>query len=306
MRWPLLMLFLLFTLPLVGCKSPCDKVESALRVTEEQLTKAREDLSRQGVYTAALEHEMRIVRGEVIAGSPGKPVAVYPVRSLALGNQTGGHDSPSGLGDDGLQVIFIPRDAQSQPIQVPGDAMLQVLEISAEGHKRLLSSWYIDRDQIKASWKNGLLSQGYNVILPWKVLPGSEKLRLVAHFRLEDGRVFEADRDVSIRLPKGAAVRAMPVVVSDPTPMPTPTPILPQPKTILTPPAPTPPAPTPPAPVIPTRPMPTVDPVPVVPPTPPAPVKAKPPEGPSLGARPMIDPDIKPAAVSIGRPMREQ
>ena len=39
------------------------------------------------------------------------------------------------------------------------------------------------------------------VVLPWKRPPVSERLRVVAQLVLPDGRVFEADRDVTIRPP---------------------------------------------------------------------------------------------------------
>jgi hypothetical protein len=296
-------------LTLGGCKS-CDKVETALRSTEESLRETREELSRQGVYTAALEHEMRIIRGEVYAGVPGKPVAVFPVRSVVFGSQTGGHDSPNGLGDDGVQVILEPRNAEGKPIQVPGEAIVQVQEITPEGFKRLLSSWLIDKDMIKASWRQGLLSQGYNIILPWKVPPSTEKLRLVVQFRLEDGRVFEADKDITIRLPKGTPPKPesiptlpMPRQVEPTRPMPPPGPETSIPVVIPLPPPPSIHGPVPgsiPGPVPGSGTITVPVPSPSLPPKKPeGPIL----DGPSLGMKP-TDPAVKPAAVEIGRPMK--
>jgi len=283
MSRPLVLLLLGLTVAAgAGCRSNnTDRVESALRSTEECLREAKEQLHRQGTYTNALEHELRILRGEVHAGQPGQPVAIFPVRDVVLGRQTGGHDSASGQGDDGLQVIIEPRNAEGRPIQVPGDAMLQVLEVTTEGHKRLLSSWYIDKDQVKASWRMGLLSQGYNVILPWKVIPATEKLRLVLQFRLEDGRVFEADRDVTVRLPRGAVARPSTTVVSPEPPITT----LPPPKAEP-----------------PTR-VPTPIPEPPTP-LPEPPKKPEVPDGPILQRPAHTDPAVRPA-VELGRPGRE-
>jgi hypothetical protein len=282
----LLLLCAALGLTLGGCKS-CDKVESALRSTEESLRESREELARQGVYTSALEHEMRIIRGEVYAGTPGKPVAVFPVRGVAFGSQTGGHDAPNGLGDDGVQIILEPRNAEGKPIQVPGEAVVQIQEITPEGFKRLLSSWVLDRDQIKASWRQGLLSQGYNVILPWKLTPTSEKLRLVAQFKLEDGRVFETDKDITVRLPKGTTPRVDPL------------PSLPAPRTTI-PVTPMPPPNELPPPAQPRFPEPlTVPPVPVVPQKKPDPF-----DGPSLGWQPILDPPLRRVNVEMGPPRK--
>jgi hypothetical protein len=46
-----------------------------------------------------------------------------------------------------------------------------------------------------------LLSSGYFISLPWLAVPPSEKLRIVAQFQTADGAVFEAERDVQVRLP---------------------------------------------------------------------------------------------------------
>jgi hypothetical protein len=57
------------------------------------------------------------------------------------------------------------------------------------------------------------LSTGYVVALPWKLCPTTEKLRVVAQFKLPDGRVFEADKDVTIHVPPKAQ---QPVLATEP------------------------------------------------------------------------------------------
>src|SRR5262249_56036998 len=67
-------------------------------------------------------------------------------------------------------------------------------------------------DELRGTWGSGLLSTGYYVILPWKSWPASDKLRVVTQLVLPDGRVFEADKDVTIR-PTPARYRKAPTVV---------------------------------------------------------------------------------------------
>jgi hypothetical protein len=73
----------------------------------------------------------------------------------------------------------------------------------------------IPPEELRRSWKNGLLTTGYLLNLPWKVWPSSEKLRVTAQFQLADGRVFEADRDVTVRL---TPLNQRPAVVPNTTP----------------------------------------------------------------------------------------
>jgi hypothetical protein len=183
-----------------GCRS-CDRVESELRARETELREVKEELDRSRAYANGLQAELSAVSGipAPISGQP--PITAYPIRSLVLGRQTGGREDHSGSGDQLLQVVVEPHDAEDQAVKVPGSLVVQALEITPEGAKRPLSTWEVPSDQLRRSWHSGLLSTGYTIVLPWKRCPTTEKLRVVAQFKLPDGRVFEADKDVTIHVP---------------------------------------------------------------------------------------------------------
>ena len=124
----------------------------------------------------------------------------YPVHTLTLGRQTGGRDSDATGGDDSLQVVVEPRDADNQPVKVPGTLVVEALEIETSGVKRPLSSWHISEDELRRSYRTGLLTTGYVLVLPWKTFPSTDKLRVAVQLRTADGRLFAADKDVTIRV----------------------------------------------------------------------------------------------------------
>ena len=97
-------------------------------------------------------------------------------------------------------MVVQPLDADNQPVKAPGSLLIQALEITPAGLKQPLSSWQIPEDELRRSWRSGLLSTGYVLVLPWKVWPNSGKVRVVAQFHLDDGRLFEADKDVTVRV----------------------------------------------------------------------------------------------------------
>lgn len=183
-----------------GCRS-CDRVEAELRSRENDVRELREEVDRCGVYNQTLQQEVHALRGQLglpVDGSP--PPAAYPVQTLVLGRQTGGRSNDICPGDDALQVQIEPRDPDGQAIKAPGQLVVHAQEITTAGIKRPLSSWIVPPDELRRSWKNGLLTTGYLLNLPWKVWPSTEKLRVQVQFQLADGRVFEADRDVTVRL----------------------------------------------------------------------------------------------------------
>ena len=199
-----------FVLCLPGCRHNCDLVEAELRTREMQLADLRTERDQLHASNEALQHEIAALRG----GSPTKITPeeasqMFTLRSLVLGRQTGGLDDDGHPGDEALQVLVEPRDADGHAVKVPGRLVIQAVEITAEGLKKPLSAWEVSGDGLRRSWKNGLLSTGYYLVLPWKVWPSNEKVRVVAQFTLSDGRAFEAEKDITVRLVP-AAHRAPP------------------------------------------------------------------------------------------------
>jgi hypothetical protein len=248
-------------LSLNGCRS-CSPVEAELRARESDVRELHERLDRAEFHNQSLMRELCALRG--LPGPSGAiepPSEPFPVRCLALGRQTGGLPSDTLPADEGLRVQVEPRDPEGQAIKAPGTLIVEAQEITPEGLKRSLSAWQVPPQILRTRWISGLITTGYSVCLPWKVWPGTERIRVIARFQMLDGRVFEADKDVTIRilpenkrkslpLPAPATETPLPPAPIPFTPPPSPPepekppPDSPEPKSIL--PAPLPQAPLPP------------------------------------------------------------
>jgi hypothetical protein len=125
------------------------------------------------------------------------------VKEITLGRLTGGVDEDPKLpGDEALQVIVEPRDADNSVVKVPGSLHVSAYEILPQGQKVFLSCWEVSPGELRRKWDEPLLgSSAYRVILPWKTQPATERLRVAVKFRTVDGQEYEADKDVSLRLP---------------------------------------------------------------------------------------------------------
>jgi hypothetical protein len=197
MRRPVALLLLLLTTVLAGCRtSPRrDLVEAELRVKDQDLRELRADLERSEAYNQFLQREIKTG-----GGVPPEVSVPAGMRSLTLGNQTAGIDDDGLPGDEALQVVLEPKDADGHIVKVPGTVNIQALEVTVEGTKKPLSSWQVDPETLRKSWRSGLLRTGYFLMLPWQTWPSSTKVRVVVQFVGQDERMFEADRDVTIRL----------------------------------------------------------------------------------------------------------
>jgi hypothetical protein len=160
----------------------------------------RDELERTGAYNQYLQRELHNLQQTFPNSPPPEGLTAAMVRSLALGRQTSGIDDDNIPGDEALQVVLEPRDGDNHTVKVAGTANIQAMEITTEGLKRPISAWHIDPDTLRKSWRTGLLSTGYYLVLPWQACPTSTKVRVVAQFVTQDNRVFEADKDVIVRL----------------------------------------------------------------------------------------------------------
>ena len=209
----------LFLWPSAGCRN-CDLVEAELRARDHDLREMREELYRTKAYQQALERELKGLRQHL-------PVGVLPeeaqpaLRSIVLGRQTGGSNHDDQPGDEALQVVLEPRDADGHAIKAPGALAVQVLEVGADGLKKPLGCWQVSPEQLRRTWRSGLWNTGYFLTLPWKAWPGGERLRVVARLTLSDGRAFEAERDVTVRVAP-PALRKAPAAADEPLLLPPP------------------------------------------------------------------------------------
>lgn len=191
-----------------GCRRN-DLVENELRARDIQYREALEELMRNEAISSDLRRENEALRaGQKL--SPEQAAQTFGVRKIVIGRGTSGIDNDRLPGDEALQIWIEPRDASDHTIKAPGIIKIAVQEINAQGEKSLLSTWDVDPDTVRNSWKQGLLSIGYMIQLPWKTPPRVETIRVIARFILPDGRFYEADKDLKVRLLPGAALRSAP------------------------------------------------------------------------------------------------
>ena len=186
-----------------GCRNKTDAVESQLRTREQMYQDALREQQLSEARIDALQREVEALRkGAKI--SPEHAASTFGLKRITLGRFTGGRDEDRFPGDELLEVVVEPRDEADHTIKAPGTLQIYALEVSPQGVKTPLCTWDIPAEQLRKSWKQGLLSEGYTLTLPWKVLPTTETVRVIVRFTTPDQRPYEADKDIKVRLVPGA------------------------------------------------------------------------------------------------------
>ena len=197
---------------LTGKQEKPDLLEAELRTRERELLEARAELQQLRLLSDVYQrqgpvygHPVPFPAGGTVHESGSAP---FTLRDFQLGSGTGGRDDDGIPGDEGLQVVLVPKDEEGTAIKIPGRATVTAFEITKEGFKLPIGKWEVASDQLKKTWKSGLFGGGYTVPLQWDRAPTTARIRVVVRFTLADGREYEADRDVNVTPLPGLAPRA--------------------------------------------------------------------------------------------------
>lgn len=210
----------LFVLALVCALPGCltanrnqELLESELRAKDRQIEELRGEVAMKDADVRALEVDLtRLERERCAKAAGGSSQGSYAIKEVTLGRLTGGtRKEPTATADDVLQVLVEPRDFDNQAVKAAGSIHVAVFEVQDNGLKTPLSTWDLTPREVRKLWDTPVFGgPAYRLELPWKSQPTTEKLRVVVRFTSVDGQMFEADKDIMIRLPEGRRRPSMP------------------------------------------------------------------------------------------------
>jgi hypothetical protein len=195
--WLRLPVILLIPLLPAACKpnKRYDLIEAELRTRERELADTR----------AQLEQAKNLNRAYIQQPPHATPVSasapVYiPVKEIALGRGTGGVDEDGISGDEGLMVVVAPKDEDGAAVKVPARVEIAAWVITPAGLKQPIGTWALPPEKVRPTWRSGFISTGYFVAVPWQTYPNEEKVRVAVRLTTLDGRSFEADKDITVKV----------------------------------------------------------------------------------------------------------
>ena len=178
-----------------------DKLETTIRQRDQRIIQLQEDIDKLAGYNLALQTEVRIMRGQPLPSACDPFTPLYPVRSVVVGRATAPIDEDRLPGDEGVQVVLEPRDADGKLQRAPASGSVTILEVDSQGLKSPIGTWDYTPDQMRSSWKQGLLTSGFVLNCLWQAPPKSDRVKILASFTMEDGRRFEAEKELAIKPP---------------------------------------------------------------------------------------------------------
>ncbi len=166
---------------------------------------------RRAQYTEAEENQLAQV-GEESALPPQRRLLENPWKEATIAppsavdhitihpRLSGGHNTDRKPGDDGIQVIFAPRDARDQPLQVRG--AISVALVDPEQQART-ARWEYSLDESQQFFKKSLLGgEAYHLDLRWPItVPANAEQELHVRFTTADGQRHDASNKIILQIP---------------------------------------------------------------------------------------------------------
>ncbi len=185
---------------LIGCRphKRYDLIEAELRTRERELAETRAALEQARQLNQAYAQQTPACPAPTLPVA-NRPNPYVPVARITLSRGTGGVDDDGVPGDEALMVVVTPLDADGTAVKVLGRVDVWAWDVHLSGIKHLIGAWQIGPEQLRHTWRNGWISSGYFLTLPWQRYPTQNRLRIAVRLTTLDGQMFETDREVPIQ-----------------------------------------------------------------------------------------------------------
>lgn len=134
----------------------------------------------------------------------GQSGAVHaPPTQLVINTRlTGGMNRDGREGDEGLLVVFEPRDAAGNLVNWPGKVSVVAMDPSLEGAAARVARWDFSSDEVTNHTMSTVFGRGLQFELPWPSNPpSSRELVVFVRFTTDDGRKLTAETPILIDPP---------------------------------------------------------------------------------------------------------
>ena len=138
---------------------------------------------------------------------------------------TGGGDWEPSTGDEGLDVVFEPRDESGKFVPLAGPVSVVVLDPAEPGEQKRVARWDLEATEVDRQISRATNATGIRLKLPWPDKPPkSRRLHLFVRYTTVDGRQLQADEGITIDPPgqisQNWTPRSKPATVPDAPPEP--------------------------------------------------------------------------------------
>ncbi|HZZ72118.1 MAG TPA: hypothetical protein VFE24_07675 [Pirellulales bacterium] len=114
---------------------------------------------------------------------------------------SGGENIDGRAGDDGIMVVFEPRNSAGKLVPVAGETSIVLLDPKLDGEASRIARWDFATDEVVTHFKKTLLAKGFQFELRWtNAPPRNPDLKLYVRFITPTGKRLIAEKDIHLHL----------------------------------------------------------------------------------------------------------
>ena len=191
---------------LCGCaaRRSHEIVEGRLREQNQLLAETESRLQKTQNELAIAREESDTLRQQLLADGrspilPEQADALFRATGIKINELlTGSLDRDDLPGEELVNVVLVPHDADGEPIKLPGQIQIELFDLGQPGEQKSLGTWTYDIAEAREHWHSGFLSSGYLFRLPWQQPPRSPQVVLHARLKTADGREFDTSATIDV------------------------------------------------------------------------------------------------------------
>jgi hypothetical protein len=136
----------------------------------------------------------------------GQAIVESPPTQLVINKRlTGGLDRDGHNGDEGILVVFEPRDAAGHLVKWPGKVSVVLMDPALEGDAARVARWDFSAEEVPGHFLSTVFGRGLQFELPWpSAPPRNREMQLFVRFTTQEGQKLTADTTIEIRPPGDA------------------------------------------------------------------------------------------------------
>jgi hypothetical protein len=190
-----------------GARGDVDLLEARLRQQEDSLARLESQLAAARSELSVVEKERNDLRQQLAGRSetillPEQAHAFYRAAGIEFNKLlTGGFHQDGRPGDEVLNAVLMPRDADGELLKLPGAIALEVLDLAKPPDEQRIARWEFSEEETREHWHRALIGSGYVFRLPWPNRPESPELLLHGRLTTPDGRQFDTSQVIRVAPP---------------------------------------------------------------------------------------------------------
>ena len=207
-----LLTILLAFIPVGGCagRMDADLLRARIREQSSQLSESQREIAKTRSELKQSQQEAEKLKAQLANVDPDGQslpetavISRLKIHTLA----SGGLNKDDQTGDDAVVIQFVPLDSDLQPVQLPGQIEIALIDPLLSEGDREIGLWHFTAEECRSHWTRGITSSGFQFTLPLDPPPQHANLVAQIKYQNSDQQPVQASHIIKVVVPLANSAR---------------------------------------------------------------------------------------------------